>query len=357
MDANEMYAAVVESKADYDGTFFVAVKTTGIFCRPSCRARTPKRENVCFFPTAADALAAGFRPCKRCRPLHVAGATPEWLEPLLQQVDAQPERRWVADEIRSFGIDPTRVRRWFKRHHGITFHAYLRSRRLSAALAQLSVGDDVTRVALDAGYESISGFRDAFQKWFGAAPSHAPQQDNVMINRLLTPLGPMIAAADNRHLYLLEFADRRMLETQIQRLSRRQRRPFCPGENKLLLQIQIEMEQYFEGRRESFTVPFVSPGTEFQQRVWQQLQQIPYGTTLSYEQLASRVGRPKAYRAVGRANGDNRLAVLIPCHRVVRANGQMGGYGGGLRRKEWLLAHERTSALDRNTCQSQLPSR
>ena len=343
MDASEMYAAVVESDAEYDGTFFVAVKTTGIFCRPTCKARTPKRENVCFFLTAAEALAAGFRPCKRCHPLHVAGATPDWLVPLLKQVESQPDHRWAADDIRAVGVDPSRVRRWFKQHHGITFHTYLRSRRLSVALAQLSIGDDVTRVALDAGYESVSGFRDAFQKWFGAPPSQSRHHDNILINRLLTPLGPMVAAADSNHLYLMEFADRRMLETQIQRLSRLLKRPFCPGENEILHQAQDQLEGYFAGKRHEFSLPFQAPGTEFQQQVWHQLQQIPYGTTLSYEQLATRVDRPKAYRAVGRANGDNRLAILIPCHRVVRSNGEMGGYGGGLRRKEWLLAHEKSA--------------
>lgn len=340
--ADEKYRAIVDRDTKYDGLFFYAVKTTGVFCRSGCAARAPLRQNVRFFDTTSDALAAGYRPCKRCQPMDVAGKPPDWLESILHQVEADPSRRWKDQDIRASGVDPTRVSRWFKSNHGITFHAYLRSRRLSTALAQLSIGDDVNQVAYNAGYSSVSGFRDAFQKWFGATPGQASGKLTLLVNRILTPLGPMVVAATQQHLFLLEFADRRMLQTQVARLASRFDCQFSPGQNAVIEQTDREMSEYFNGSRQHFTVALQMPGTEFQQAIWRQLLQIPYGETRSYEQLAVAAGRPGASRAVGRANGDNRLGVIVPCHRVIRSDGTLSGYGGGVRRKEWMLNHERS---------------
>ena len=224
LNHSEMYQAVLQRDAEYDGVFFIAVKTTGVFCRPTCAARKPLPKNVVYFSTAAEALAAGYRACKRCRPLEDSGVNPPWVTDLIEHVEAEPVRRWTDQDLRELGVDPARACRWFKTHHGITFHGYARCRRLAGALAQLSLGDDPTSVALDAGYQSLSGFRDAFQKWFGTTPGKVnPSQTVLMVNRIPTPLGPMVAAADEHHLYLLEFADRRMLETQVRRLSKRLR--------------------------------------------------------------------------------------------------------------------------------------
>lgn len=347
---DEMYGAFLQRDAAYDGLFIVGVKTTGVFCRPTCPARKPLRKNVVYFSKPADALAAGYRACKRCHPLETAAAMPDWLTELMKQVDSAPTTRWTDQEIRNQGIEPARVARWFKANHGITFHGYLRCRRLAAALAQLSVGDDPTRVALDAGYNSLSGFRDAFQKWFGTTPGQIDNgQIPLMVNRIPTPLGPMVAAANDDHLYLLEFADRRMLETQIRRLSQRLSCHFSPGDNPLIEQTANEVAEYFSGTRQQFDVPFQTPGTQFQQSVWQQLLKIPYGQTLSYEQMAQRISKPKAQRAVGRANGDNRLAIIVPCHRVIRSDGSLSGYGGGVRRKEWMLQHEMAQTNGKTT--------
>jgi len=233
-----------------------------------------------------------------------------------------------------------RVRRWFLREHGMTFHAYLRARRLGAALGRLHQGDEMDAVAYDHGYDSLSGFRDAFKQVFGAAPGKARSKQPIAVTRLLTPLGPMLAGANDEGLCLLEFVDRRMLEEQIRRLAKRLDAVFAPGSNPILKQLERELREYFDGTRRRFDVPLTVPGTEFQRAAWAALQRIPYGETRSYEQQARAMKRPTAVRAVGRANGDNRLAIIIPCHRVVGADGRLTGYGGGLWRKRALLELE-----------------
>jgi AraC family transcriptional regulator of adaptative response/methylated-DNA-[protein]-cysteine methyltransferase len=161
---------------------------------------------------------------------------------------------------------------------------------------------------------------------------------------LRSPLGPLVAGATNDGVCLLEFTDRRMLETQFRTIQRLFAAPLVPGTNEHLRRLEYELAEYFAGARREFSVPLEYPGTEFQRRVWDELLQIPYGETRSYEQLARSVGNPRAVRAVGRANGLNRIAIVIPCHRVVNKSGQLGGYGGGLRRKEWLLDLERSDS-------------
>ena len=342
-EPEEMWRAVVERDGGYDGVFVTAVKTTGIFCRPICPARKPLQENVEFFGAAREALLAGYRPCLRCRPLEQGGAPPEWLRALLADVEKEPSRRWRDGDLRARDLDPTRVRRWFQREHGMTFHAYLRARRLGLALGRLRHGEELTRVAYDSGFESLSGFRDAFQRVFGDAPGRTKDAPTVLVTRLPTPLGPMIAGATDDGVCLLEFAERRMLETQLKRLARRIGASFVPGSNEMLVRLEGELSAYFEGRLREFGVPLVLAGTDFQRQVWQALLTIPFGETRSYAEQATAIGRPRAVRAVARANGDNRIAVIIPCHRVVGSDGKLTGYGGGLWRKRALLDLERGS--------------
>ena len=156
-----------------------------------------------------------------------------------------------------------------------------------------------------------------------------------------SPLGPLVAGATDEGVCLLEFTDRRMLETQFEAVKRRFDKPVLPGTNAHLERLESELEEYFAGRLTRFTVPLVYPGSLFQRKVWSALLAIPYGETRSYEQMAKTVGEPNAVRAVGTANGQNRIAIVIPCHRVIRKGGELGGYGGGLARKQWLLQLER----------------
>ncbi len=339
---SEMYQASVSRDASYEGVFLLAVKTTGIFCRPTCTAKKPHARNVEYFPTVGEALSAGYRPCKRCRPLEPHGEPPSWLRPLLAAVELDPTRRWTDADLRAMTIEPTRVRRWFRDHHGMTFHAYHRARRLGLALGHIRHGADLTATGFASGFASTSGFRDAFEKWFGKTPGQSRSEASVVVNRLLTPLGPMLVGATEKGLCLLEFTDRRMLETQCKCLVRHYGPSIVPGEHDLFPQLDDELTRYFQGALKRFEIPLDVRGTDFQCAAWKELLAIPYGTTRSYEEQARRIGRPGAQRAIGKANGDNRIAVIIPCHRVIRADGTLSGYGGGLWRKQYLLDHERS---------------
>ncbi len=340
---SEMYKAFIGRDSGYDGVFYTAVRTTGIFCRPSCPAKKPNRKNVEFFHTVPDAVDAGYRPCKRCRPADLNGNAPPWIEKLIEAVEREPGRRWTDNDLREMSIDPSRVRRWFHHHHGMTFHAYQRARRLGLALAQIRQGAAVTGTAYDHGYESLSGFREAFGRVFGAPPGQRRNAARMTIARILTPLGPMVAGATDDGICLLEFADRQTLESQLRRLKTHLDCVVAPGDSSHISTLEDELTRYFGGTLRHFTVPVVAPGTDFQQAAWSALRAIPYGETRTYEEQARSVGRPAAVRAVGRANGDNRIAIVIPCHRVIRGDGTLSGYGGGVWRKKFLIDLERAN--------------
>jgi AraC family transcriptional regulator, regulatory protein of adaptative response / methylated-DNA-[protein]-cysteine methyltransferase len=340
-DRGEMYGALVDRNPAYDGIFVVGVTTTGIFCRPSCPARKPKPENAEFYPGSADALAHGFRPCKRCRPMERLGETPEPVQALLREIEGDPSLRLRDRDLRARGLDPATIRRWFKRHHGMTFHAYQRARRMASAIRHLGDGARITDTAFDHGYESLSGFQEALQRIIGRSASRTRGAPVVHLTRILTPLGPMLAGARDEGVCLLEFVDRRMLETQLRRLARRMDAIFLPGESAPLQALREELDAYFQGRLRTFSTPVATSGTPFQEAVWSALRQVPYGTTVSYAEQARRIGRPSAVRAVARANGDNRISIVIPCHRVIGKDGSLTGYGGGLWRKRWMLELER----------------
>jgi AraC family transcriptional regulator of adaptative response/methylated-DNA-[protein]-cysteine methyltransferase len=336
-----MDKAVKRRDSSYDGIFFTGVRTTGVFCRPSCPAKTPQARNREYFISAREAIFAGYRPCKRCRPMETDGRPPVWVGKLLTEVDQNPSARIRDADLRARRIDPARARRYFLKHHGMTFNAYCRGRRMGKALEQIRLGADLDDVALGNGYESQSGFREAFLKTFGQAPGKSRESDCLVTSWVESPLGPLVVAANNQGVCLLEFTDRRALETQFGAIRRCFECAIVPGRNQHLDQLTDELQRYFAGGLTDFRVPLVYPGSLFQERVWDRLRLIPYGETLSYEGLASSIGCPGAQRAVGHANGQNRIAIIIPCHRVINKNGKIGGYGGGLWRKKYLLDLER----------------
>lgn len=339
----EMEKAYLAGDAAYSGLFFLAVRTTGIFCRPGCPARKPLPRNVEYFPTAKDAMSAGYRPCKRCQPLETE-AQPAWVAGLLSEVERDPTARITDGDLQQRGIDPGTARRYFLRHYGMTFQAFTRARRLSGALHLIREGESIDDAVFESGYESHSGFRDAFARTFGTAPGRGRTAQQLFLARVQSPLGPLLAGATAEGVCLLEFTDRRMLEKQLATVGKLFGGAVVPRSNEHLARLQEELTGYFEGTVRAFSVPLVYPGTPFQKQVWDALLEIPYGETRSYEELAAAVGVPGGARAVGHANGLNRIAVVIPCHRVVNKDGRLGGYGGGLRRKEHLLSLERRVA-------------
>jgi AraC family transcriptional regulator of adaptative response/methylated-DNA-[protein]-cysteine methyltransferase len=335
-----MEAAFRGRDPSYDGLFYVAVRTTGVFCRPTCAARKPLARNVTYYGSVREAMFAGYRPCRRCRPLEVSGRHPAWAAGLIARLERAPHERIRDRDLVAAGVSPERARRYFRQRYGMTFHAFARGYRLRRAFEALRRGADLDEVAMSHGFESHSGFREAFGRLFGQAPGRSRSADCVTVSWLESPLGPLVVGATAGGLCLLEFSDRRMLEAQLESV-RQRLGPVLPGADPLFEQLRSELAEYFAGARREFTVPLVYPGTPFQVKVWDALRQIPYGETRSYETLAWSVGAPGAQRAVGHANGQNRLAILIPCHRVVNKDGKLGGYGGGLWRKRLLLDLER----------------
>tara|TARA_R110002073_G_scaffold68128_3_gene169237 strand:- start:23019 stop:24074 length:1056 start_codon:yes stop_codon:yes gene_type:complete len=337
----DKYRIILEKDVSYEGIFFTAVKTTGIFCRPSCTARKPKSENVTFYNTVEEALLNGYRPCKVCRPMTPAEETPAYITQILQELADNPFEKIKDHHLRQRNIEPNRLRRWFKTHYGMTFQTYQRLLRINTAYEKITKGESVTHTAYDVGFESLSGFNSSYQTILGQSPT-APPKNIITITRFTTPLGPMFACATSRGLCLLEFTNRRMLESEFKDLCKRLNAVILPGKNLHLNQTQQEITEYFAGKRKTFTVALDTPGTTFQNSVWNLLQTIPYGETRSYQQQAERLGKPTAVRAVASANGYNRISIIIPCHRVIGKDGNLTGYGGGLERKKWLLNFEKS---------------
>ena len=336
-----MYKALVDKDVSYEGTFIAAVKTTGIFCRPTCTARKPKKENVEFYSTTKEAILKGYRPCKVCNPLEKLGETPNYIKNILKELNDNPSLKFKDWDLTQQGVEPSKIRRWFLKNHGITFQAYQRMYRINSAFKKIQNGEPVTSVAFDTGYESLSGFTDSFKSIFGVSPSNSKDKQIINITRLETPLGIMFACAAEQGICLLEFTDRKMLETELKSLAKQLNANIIQGANKHFDLLRRQLDEYFEGKRKEFTIQLFTPGTEFQQSVWKVLQTIPYGSTYSYKQQAIALKKPDAFRAVANANGMNRISIIIPCHRVIGEDGNLIGYGGGLWRKKWLLDLEK----------------
>jgi AraC family transcriptional regulator of adaptative response/methylated-DNA-[protein]-cysteine methyltransferase len=318
---------------------YLAVTSTGIFCRPGCPARMPKRENCVFYDSPEAALAEGFRACKRCHPTRLPGEASDLVKTLIALVESAPEHRWGETDLKTRGIDPSTARRQFQARFGMSFSAYARARRLGRAAQVRGKGESVMEAQLSAGYESPSAFRDAFSKTFGMAPKNAPAAP-LSVDWIDTPLGPMICVGDATHVYLVEFTDRVKMDKQFGKLTKRHKRAIVPGKAEAIDRMRAELSAYFKGELTEFTTPLKTSGTDFQNATWDQLRAIPYGQTRSYLELAHMVGSPKGFRAVANSNANNGLAIVIPCHRVIASGGGLGGYAGHLSRKKWLLEHE-----------------
>jgi AraC family transcriptional regulator of adaptative response/methylated-DNA-[protein]-cysteine methyltransferase len=312
------------------------VLTTGIYCRPSCAARQPRRENVRFFADGNEARAAGLRACKRCRPDEVARDEAAVLA-AIDEIKASEGLPQLGELAQAVGYSPTHFQRVFSRATGLSPAAYARALRQERAREALSSADSVTEAIYDAGFEAPSRFYDSMDGKLGMAPSAwARGGEGVTIHWAVvaTSLGPMLVAATSKGVCRLSFAEgREELEARFPNAE------LVEGgaEFAALLQRVVDAVEH---PGTGTDIPLDVRGTAFQQRIWAELRKIPPGETRSYAQIAAAAGNPRAVRAAGSANGANNVAVLIPCHRVVRSDGSLGGYAYGLDIKRELLSRE-----------------
>lgn len=337
------WAAVCANDAAADGAFFYAVTTTGIYCRPSCRSRRPNRANARFFDTGGEAEAAGFRPCRRCRPEALAPVDPaaEAVTAVCRLLETAEEEPPLADLARHAGLSPGHLTRLFKARLGVTPKAYaqaVRARRLDAALR---TGEGVTEAVYAAGYGAASRAYAAAEARFGMTPgSLARGGDGEAIRYADAPccLGRVLVAATDRGLCAIELGDDAAdcLDSLRRRYPRADLRPAAPDFAATVARVAAWLAEP-DG---ALALPIDIRGTAFQEQVWAELRRVPAGETLSYADLAARVGRPEAVRATAGAVAANPLAVVVPCHRVVRSDGSISGYRWGPQRKRRLLARE-----------------
>jgi AraC family transcriptional regulator of adaptative response/methylated-DNA-[protein]-cysteine methyltransferase len=334
--ADEAWAAFERRDRAFDGRIIGAVKTTGIYCKPSCPARRPKREHVEFFADAAAALAAGYRSCMRCRPDEV-GRDRDAIARAVKLIEQAEEPLSLTEVARAVGYAPHHFQRLFKRDLGVSPAEYARGLRRGRAQDSLKENERVTDAIYDAGYQSPSGFYSDAKERLGMTPSAWRDGGRGVTIRwtiVESVLGPMLVAATDKGICRLTFEEG---EEAL-------RRHFP---NATLVPDDGSMRELVEGALAAVERPLTAPelpldvaGTAFQEAVWRELRKIPAGETRSYAQIAAAVGKPGAVRAAGSANGANPVAVLVPCHRVVRSDGSLGGYAGGLERKRRLLQAE-----------------
>ncbi len=347
-DFDTLYEALLNRDPSYDGRVYVCVASTGIFCRLTCPARKPKRENCTFYETVAECIDAGFRPCKRCKPTTPQASADPVVKPLIEALEGKPSYRWREPDIVRMGLDPSTVRRAFKRHFGMTFLEMARQRRLQEGFSTLAEGGKVIDAQITAGFESPSAFREAFAKILGQAPGTFSQDPMLFADWVPSPLGPLIAVTDRTQLHLLEFLDRRALPAEFRKLQGFAKGNIGFGRTEITDQIQDELRLFFDGSSGVFETKLALHGSTFTRDVWRELLKIPAGGTRSYSELARELGRPEAVRAVARANGANQIAIVVPCHRVLGADGSLTGYGGGLWRKQRLIELERSYSSNQN---------
>ncbi len=342
MDENReiFYKAMLERDPSFEGVFIVGVKTTGIFCRPTCPAK-PKLENCEFFPSASEAMQNGYRPCKVCKPLEKLGNPTDGIKQLLKYMEENPTVKLKDFDLQKMGLEPNQVRRWFLKNYKQTFHAYQRMSRANNAFQRIQSEQNITDVANDSGYNSLSGFGSMFKNIIGTSPQNSKDKRIVNIAYIETDLGLMVAGATEKGICMFEFADYKLIDLELRQLSEQFKAPLVQGENPHFGTLRKQLDEYFKAERKEFDIPLDLVGTEFQKTVWLALLKIPYGCTTNYGKQAELIGKPSSVRAVANANGKNKISIILPCHRVIGADGSLTGYGGGMWRKKKLLEFER----------------
>ncbi|HLV89046.1 MAG TPA: bifunctional DNA-binding transcriptional regulator/O6-methylguanine-DNA methyltransferase Ada [Candidatus Sulfotelmatobacter sp.] len=338
--------AVMKRDTSQDGQFVFAVSTTGVYCRPSCAARRPRRENVEFFTRPDQAEKAGYRACLRCRPRALSGnGQVDVVKAICRFIEQHLDEPITLKRLgKEFHQSPFHLQRRFKVALGITPREYADSCRLRLLKRNLQAGDSVTRAMYDAGYGSSSRLYERTSSQLGMTPDkyrRGAVAASIRYTIADSPIGRMLIAATDRGICAIQFAriDNELIEGLRREFPFAVRKP----DDKALQSWVAALLQHMQGRRLDASLPLDIQATAFQRRVWRYLQSIPFGATKSYSQVAKAIGRPTATRAVARACATNPVAVAIPCHRVVREDGAMGGYRWGMERKKTLLEMEHHS--------------
>jgi AraC family transcriptional regulator, regulatory protein of adaptative response / methylated-DNA-[protein]-cysteine methyltransferase len=343
------WQAVIDRDTDQDGKFVFAVSSTGIFCRPSCPARRPRRENVTFFPAPETAEKAGYRACLRCRP-NSSGGHPqvEMVKAICRYVEQHLDENITLNRLsKAFHQSPFHLQRTFKGVLGVTPRAYAESCRMNLLKQNLQAGHSVTRAMYDAGYSSSSRLYERTASQLGMTPDKYRRGAIAAVIRYIltdSPLGRMLIATTDKGICAINFANSDdELEQGLKHefpfaIRRRDDKALAERKKALLLHMNGSNKS---GHKLPARLPLDIQATAFQRKVWSQLQRIPFGETRSYSQVAKAIGQPTATRAVARACATNRIAVAIPCHRVVRENGDLSGYRWGVERKKALLEIEK----------------
>ena len=348
LDFEECWAALQRRDAAPDGKFFYGVRTTGVYCRAGCTSRLPLRRNTMFFETPAAAEAAGLRPCKRCRPTdgsaasrHVAAI--EKACALLRKSDTTPTLAELADAA---GISRFHFHRVFKQITGATPRDYARTHRLGRFADKLDSGQPLTEAIYASGFGSSSRAYEVAPSGLGMTPGARRRGglgQTIRFVTVETPIGWALVAATERGICMTALADDR--ESLVAALRQRFPAAEVVAEDAGLKDWAGRIVRFITAPDRNLDLPLDIQGTAFQARVWRALQKIPFGKTASYTEIAATLGQPKAVRAVAQACAANKLALLVPCHRVIRSNGDLGGYRWGLERKRALLAAERAAAV------------
>ena len=344
LDLEQCWAAVAARDMSADGRFFYAVATTGVYCRPGCASRLPRRENVRFFAEAAAAEVAGFRPCKRCRPAESSAAARhlaavERACALLRDGETRPSLDRLAEAA---GMSRYHFHRVFKQVIGTTPREYARTQRLGRFGEALDAGESVASAVYAAGFGSSSRAYEAAPAALGMTPGRRRQGgggETIRFVTLDTPLGWALVAATQRGLCMTALGDDR--ESLVAQLGERFPAASFLAEDAELRAWADRIVRFITRPEEDLDLPLDIRGTAFQARVWRALRKIPLGRTASYAEIAAAIGAPRAVRAVAQACAANRLALLVPCHRVVHSDGTLSGYRWGVDRKRALLARER----------------
>jgi AraC family transcriptional regulator of adaptative response/methylated-DNA-[protein]-cysteine methyltransferase len=343
MSENEMWNAVENRDASFDGRFMVAVGTTGIYCRPSCPSKHPKRENVTFYATPEAAEAAGYRPCLRCKPREQDAPQLAWVKRVCEYIRRNQGERITLEALGSeVGVSAAHLQRTFKHVMGLTPHQYQEACRVELLKQKLKQGEPVTKAVYDVGYGSTSWlYKDANAK-LGMTPGAYRRAGEGMKIRYMvvdSPLGRLLVARTSHGVCHLSLGDGDA--AQVEALRREYPSAEITREDGKPDHWTLEILDYLAGRATRLgDIPIDVSGTDFQRRVWRELQAIPMGSIRSYEDVARSIGQPTAARAVSRACATNPVSLIIPCHRVVRKGGGLGGYRWGIERKKQLLDAE-----------------